>query len=151
MTRIREEITIRAPASAVWEAVHIDLENVPRWAGYLRRAESVQGRPGPNWVVRYDLDLPGGFKASLTMLHTVWEPFRRCAGRFVDGPLKGDWSYTYDEGRGSTHLVYEMDYQLGGVLRFAGGMMKSQYADGIRQGMAALKDYVEAAQAAGKA
>ena len=92
MTRIREEITIRAPASAVWEAVHTDLENVPRWAGYLRRAESVQGRPGPNWKVRYDLELPGGFSASLTMLHTVWEPFRRCAGRFVEGPLQGDWS-----------------------------------------------------------
>ena len=83
MTRIREEITIRAPASAVWEAVHTDLENVPRWAGYLRRAESVQGRPGPNWKVRYDLELPGGFAASLTLLHTVWEPFRRCAGRFI--------------------------------------------------------------------
>jgi uncharacterized membrane protein len=148
MTRIREEITIRAPASAVWEAVHIDLENVPRWAGYLRRAESVQGRPGRSWKVRYDLDLPGGFAASLTMLHTDWEPFRRCAGRFVEGPLQGDWSYAYDERGGNTRLVYEMDYQLGGLLRFAGGVMKSQYADGIRQGMAALKRYVEAAQAA---
>jgi uncharacterized membrane protein len=150
MTRIREEITIRAPASAVWEAVHIDLENVPRWAGYLRRAESVEGRPGPNWKVRYDLELPGGFAASLTLLHTVWEPFRRCAGRFVEGPLQGDWSYTYDESRASTRLVYEMDYRLGGLLRFAGGMMKNQYADGIRQGMSALKAHVEAAQAAGK-
>jgi uncharacterized protein YndB with AHSA1/START domain len=146
MTRIREEITIRAPAAAVWKAVHTDLENVPRWAGYLRRAESVQGRPGPNWRVRYDLELPGGFAASLTMQHTDWEPYRRCAGRFVEGPLQGDWSYTYEERQGATHLVYEMNYQLGGLLRFAGGMMRSQYADGIRQGMAALKQYVESAQ-----
>ena len=43
-----------------------------------------------------------------------------------------------------------MDYQLGGLLRFAGGMMKNQYADGVRQGMSALKEHVEAAQAAGK-
>jgi uncharacterized membrane protein len=145
MTRIREEITIRAPSEALWKAVHTDLANVPRWAGYLRGAESLGGRPGPGWRVRYHLDLPGGFAASLTMLHTEWQPYRRCAGLFVEGPLSGDWSYSYTEGRGGTHLVYEMDYQLSGLLRFAGGMMKSQYADGIRQGMAALKDYVEAA------
>jgi uncharacterized membrane protein len=148
MTRIREEITIRAPAAAVWKAVHTDLDNVPRWAGYLRRAESVEGRPGLNWRVRYDLELPGGFSASLTMLHTDWEPYRRCAGHFVEGPLQGDWSYTYHERQGATHLVYEMNYQLGGLLRFAGGMMRSQYADGIRHGMAALKQYVESAQGA---
>ena len=150
MTRIREEITIHAPASAVWEAVHTDLENVPRWAGYLRRAESVQGRPGPGWRVRYDLELPGGFAASLTLLHTVWEPYRRCAGRFVEGPLQGDWSYIYQESKGATELVYEMDSQLGGLLRFAGGMMKNQYAEGIRQGMSRLKEYLEERQAARK-
>jgi uncharacterized protein YndB with AHSA1/START domain len=149
MTRIREEITIRAPAEKVWNAVHTDLLNVPRWAGYLRRAESVGGRQGKGWRVRYDLDLPGGFAASLTLLHTDWEPYRRCAGTFVEGPLNGNWSYTYAETGGGTHLVYEMDYRLGGLLRFAGGMMQSQYADGIRQGMAALKEYLEAPQAKG--
>jgi uncharacterized membrane protein len=150
MTRIREEVTIHAPAAAVWETVHTDLENVPRWAGYVRRAESVQGRPGPNWRVRYDLELPGGFTVTLTLLHTVWEPYRRCAGSFVDSPLHGDWSYQYEERAGATHLVYEMDYQLGGVMRFAGGMLKNQYAEGIRQGMSELKRYVEASQAARK-
>jgi uncharacterized membrane protein len=143
MTRIREEVTIRAPAAIVWDAVHVDLENVPRWAGYLRDAEPLGGRPGPNWRVRYDLELPGGFATSLTLLHKVWEPHRRCAGTFADGPLNGEWSYTYQVQDGSTHLVYEMDYQLGGMMRFAGGMLKNQYAQGIRQGMTALKRYVE--------
>jgi uncharacterized protein YndB with AHSA1/START domain len=147
MTRIREEITIRAPAEEVWKAVHTDLANIPRWAGYLRRAESVGGRPGTGWRVRYDLELPGGLAASLTLLHSDWEPYRRCAGRFAEGPLKGEWSYSYAESGGRTRLVYDMDYQLGGLLRFAGGMMKSQYADGIREGMARLKEYLEAAPA----
>jgi Polyketide cyclase / dehydrase and lipid transport len=143
MTRLREEVNIAAPASEVWQAVHVDLENVPRWAHYLRRAEALQGRPGPNWRVRYDLELPGGFSAALVLLHTVWEPPRRCAGRFDGGPLQGDWAYDYSEQAGVTHLVYEMDYQLGGVMRFAGGMLKGQYAEGIRQAMASLKGYLE--------
>jgi uncharacterized protein YndB with AHSA1/START domain len=147
MTRIREEVTIRAPAAAVWKAVHLDLENLPRWAGYVKRAEALDGRPGKNWRVRYHLELPGGFQGSLTLLHTVWDPPRRCAGRFDGGPLKGEWSYSYSGEGGGTRLVYEMDYQLTGLLRFAGGMMSGQYAEGIRQAMASLKRYLEGAAA----
>jgi uncharacterized membrane protein len=146
MTRIREEVTIRAPAARVWEAVHVDLENLPRWAGYLRHAEPLQGKPGPNWRVRYNLELPGGFATSFTLLHKVWDPFRRCAGTFADGPLNGDWSYTYQERDGATRLVYDMDYQLGGLMRFAGGVLKNQYAEGVREGMAGLKRYVESGE-----
>jgi uncharacterized protein YndB with AHSA1/START domain len=147
MTRIREEVTIRAPAAAVWKAVHLDLENLPSWAGYVKRAEALDGRPGKGWRVRYHLQLPGGFQGSLTLLHTVWDPPRRCAGRFDGGPLKGEWSYTYTEEGGATRLVYEMDYQLTGLLRLAGGMMSGQYAEGIRQAMASLKRYLEGATA----
>ena len=151
MTRIREEATIRAPAAAVWRAVHLDLENLPRWAGYVKRAEAPDGRPGKNWRVRYHLELPGGFQGSLTLLHTVWEPPRRCAGRFDGGPLKGEWSYTYGEEGAGTRLVYEMDYQLTGLLRFAGGIMSGQYAEGIRQAMASLKSYLEGGDARSRA
>jgi uncharacterized protein YndB with AHSA1/START domain len=143
MTRIREEVTIRAPAAAVWNAVHVDLENLPRWAGYVKRAEALDGRPGKNWRVRYHLQLSGGFDGSLTLLHTVWDPPRRCAGRFEGGPLHGEWTYTYSEQAGSTRLAYEMDYQLAGLLRFAGGMLSGQYAEGIRKAMASLKSYLE--------
>jgi uncharacterized membrane protein len=151
MTRIREEVTIRAPAAPVWSAVHVDLENVPRWASYVKRAEALDGRPGKNWRVRYHLQLPAGFEGSLTLLHTIWDPPRRCAGRFDGGPLKGDWSYTYSEQAGSTRLVYEMDYQLAGLLRFAGGMLSSQYAEGIRKAMASLKSYLEEGDGRSKA
>jgi uncharacterized protein YndB with AHSA1/START domain len=143
MTRIREEVTIRAPAGEVWNAVHVDLENLPRWAGYVKRAQTLDGRPGKNWRVRYELALPGGFTGALILLHTEWDPPRRCAGRFDGGPLRGDWSYTYSDQAGATDLVYEMDYQLAGVLRFAGGMLKNQYAEGIRQAMDSLKRYLE--------
>ena len=44
---------------------------------------------------------------------------------------------------GRTHVIYEMDFELTGLLRFAGGLLAGQYADGIRQNMAALKKYIE--------
>jgi hypothetical protein len=36
-----------------------------------------------------------------------------------------------------------MDYELGGLLRFAGGLLSRQYAEGIRQNMERLKKYIE--------
>jgi len=68
---------------------------------------------------------------------------KHCSGRFVKGPLKGTWAYTYTERKDGTHVVYEMDYELGGLLRFAGGLIAGQYAEGIRSNMARLKKYVE--------
>ena len=59
---------------------------------------------------------------------------KRCSGKFIRGPLKGTWSYTYTENKdGTTHVLYEMDYELGGLLRFAGGLLARQYAEGIQQ------------------
>ena len=36
-----------------------------------------------------------------------------------------------------------MDYELGGMLRFAGGLLAGKYAEGVRGNMAALKKYIE--------
>src|SRR5258708_5840321 len=75
----------------------------------------------------------------------MWNKPKKCAGRFVKGPLNGTWAYTYTERKdGSTRLVYDMDYELGGLLRFAAGLLGPQYAAGIHQNPEALKRYVEA-------
>src|SRR5262249_56364964 len=58
MTRIREEVSIAAPPPAVWAAVHEDLDNAQRWAGYVRHAEALPGRPGGARRVRHELDRP---------------------------------------------------------------------------------------------
>jgi hypothetical protein len=87
---------------------------------------------------------PGGFKEKIEVEQTVYQKPKRCAGKFIRGPLKGTWAYTYTEKKdGTTHVLYEMDYELSGLLRFAGGLLNSQYADGISKTMAALKKYVE--------
>ena len=145
MTRIRESVDIKAPASRVWAVVQEDAEHSPRWSPNLAKVEQLDdGPPGKGTRYRFHLDLPGGLKETLEVEQTLYLKPKRCAGKFTRGPLKGTWSYTYTERKdGSTHVVYEMDYELGGLLRFAGGLMSRQYAQGIRDNMTRLKKYVE--------
>jgi uncharacterized membrane protein len=143
MPVIHEELTIRAPAEEVWRVVHEDLEHAPSWTDYLASAKVVKGgKPGPGARILYNLDL-GAWEGTLELEITVWERPRRCAGAFVGGPLEGDWSYVYRQLKAGTKLVYDMDYELRGFLRLAGGMLKGQYEAGIRRSMAALKKHVE--------
>ena len=143
MPEIKEEVLIEAPAARVWAVVHEDLKNASRWTSNLQRAELVDAKqPGKGTHVRYHLSLPG-WKGTVEVIQSTWNPAKKCAGSFTDGPLKGTWSYTYREKGGETRLVYEMEYELGGVLRFFGGALRGQYADGIRSTMQSLKKYVE--------
>ncbi len=145
MTKVREAVVIDAPAARVWAVVQEDTKNAPRWSSNLAKVEQLSdGPPGKGTRYRYHLNLPAGYKAELEVEQTSYVKPKHCNGKFVKGPLKGTWSYTYSEHKDrSTSLVYEMDYELGGLLRLAGGMLARQYAEGIRQNMDALKKYVE--------
>ncbi len=145
MTRVREAIDITAPPARVWAVVQEDAKNAPRWSSNLSKVEQLDdGPPGKGTRYRYHLNLPGGLTATLEVEQNHYAKPKRCSGRFTGGPLKGTWSYVYTEHKdGSTHLVYEMDYELGGLLRLAGGLLARQYAEGIRHNMDALKKYVE--------
>jgi uncharacterized membrane protein len=145
VSKIHESIEIKAPASRVWAVVQEDVEHAPRWSSYLAKAEQLDDEPpGKGTRYRYQLDLPGGFKETIEVEQTTYSKPKRCAGKFVRGPLKGTWAYTYTERKdGTTHVLYEMDYELGGLLRFAGGLLNKQYTEGIHKTLAALKKYVE--------
>jgi len=120
VTKLRETVDIKAPSSRVWAVVQEDAVHAPRWSSNVARIEKLE------------------------VEQTTYSKPKRCAGKFIRGPLKGTWSYTYSENKaGTTHVVYEMDYELGGLLRFAGGLLAGQYAAGIRKNMEALKKYVE--------
>jgi uncharacterized membrane protein len=142
---MRETVDIKAPASRVWAVVQEDAVHAPRWSSNVSKIEKLDdGPPGKGTRYRYHLDLPGGLKETLEVEQTTYVKPKRCGGKFIRGPLKGTWSYTYSENKtGATHVVYEMDYELGGLLRFAGGLLAGQYAAGIRKNMEALKKYVE--------
>ncbi len=145
MTKVREAVEIEAPAARVWAVVQEDAKNAPRWSSNMAKVEQLDDDPpGKGTRYRYHLKLPAGYKAELEVEQTSYVKPKHCNGKFVKGPLKGTWSYTYTEHKdGSTRLVYEMDYELGGLLRLAGGMLARQYAEGIRHNMGALKKYVE--------
>jgi uncharacterized membrane protein len=144
MAKIRETVDIEAPPARVWAVVQEDVVNAPRWSTNLTKVEKLDGDPpGKGTRYRYHLDLPGGIKETLEVEQTTYTKPKHCSGRFVRGPLKGTWSYTYTERKGGTHVVYEMDYELGGMLRFVGGLLSGQYAEGIRTNMARLKKYIE--------
>ncbi len=141
---VREVVDIEAPPERVWAVVAEDVKNAPKWTTNLDRVETLDGGPpGKGTRYRYHLDI-GGQKVLLEVEQDVWSKPKRCAGRFIKGPLNGTWSYKYTARKdGSTRLVYEMDYQLGGLLRFATSVLGPQYAAGIRKNMQSLKKYIE--------
>jgi uncharacterized membrane protein len=144
VARIREQVDIDAPPERVWAVVAEDVKNAPKWTTYLDRVEKLDaGAPGRGTRYRYHLDLPGT-RVTLEVEQDVYQKPRRCAGRFIKGPLKGTWTYTYSLRKdGSTRLTYEMEYELTGLLRFAGGLLGPQYAAGIHKNMESLKRYIE--------
>jgi uncharacterized membrane protein len=144
VARIREQVDIGAPPERVWAVVAEDVKNAPRWTTYLDRVDKLdEGAPGRGTRYRYYLDLPGT-AVTLEVEQDVYQKPKKCAGRFIKGPLKGTWTYTYAQRKdGSTRLTYEMDYQLTGLLRFAGGLLGPQYAAGIHKNMESLKRYIE--------
>ena len=145
MSVVRESIDLDAPPERVWAVVAEDVRNAPKWTTNLEKIEKLDdGAPGEGTRYRYHLSLPGGNKVKLEVEQDVWRKPKQCAGRFVKGPLQGTWSYTYARKKdGTTRLTYEMDYELSGLLRFAGGLLGPQYAAGIRQNLERLKTYVE--------
>ena len=145
MSRIRESVDIDAPVERVWAVVAEDVKNAPKWTSYLGKAEKLDdGPPGKGTRYRYLLNLPGGNRVTLEVEQDVYNKPKKCAGRFIKGPLKGTWSYIYTQRKdGPTRLVYEMDYELAGLLRFAGPLLGPQYATGIHKNMESLKRYIE--------
>jgi uncharacterized membrane protein len=142
---IRESVDINAPPERVWAVVAEDVQNAPRWTSNLDKVEKLDdGSPGKGTRYRYHLSLPGGHKEKIEVEQDVYNKPRKCAGRFIKGAVKGTWSYTYTQKKdGSTRLVYDMDYELGGLLRFAGGLLGPQYSAGIRKTMESLKRHIE--------
>jgi uncharacterized membrane protein len=150
MTKLRETVDIATPASRVWAVVQEDAKNAPKWSRQLTKVEQLDRKPpGVGTRYRYHLELGAGIKETLEVEQTVYAKPKKCAGKFIGGPLKGTWSYTYTERKdGTTHLVYEMDYELSGFLRLMGGLLASQYAAGVRDNMAHLREYVESGKGA---
>ena len=145
MPKLHEAVEIDAPAERVWAVVAEDVRNASSWATNLERVEQLDhGPPGKGTRYRYHIKVPGGQTAKVAVEQTGYTQAKKISGKFIEGPLKGTWSYTFTPLKdGTTRLAYDMDYEMGGFLRFAGGLLAGQYADGFRKNMESLKRYIE--------
>ena len=142
MPALHGTVSIAAPADRVWSAVLEDLAGMPSWAQYLKSA-TVEGGglPGVGKKIRLDVDAPGDI--SLVMEPSVWDRPRRAAGQWVDGPVSGTWSYDFAAEGAGTDVTYDMEVKLGGMLRFASGMIQGRLDSGIKDAMRRLKEELE--------
>lgn len=143
MAEVREAISIAAPAERVWQVVHEDIRNFPRWTTNVERVQMVtKGAPGLGAIYRYRLDTPIG-RQVVEIEHTEWLKPRRCSGEYVRGPISGSWTYSYSERAGRTRLTYDTAFHLSGVLRLMTGAFLPHYAAGVRENLQNLKAYIE--------
>lgn len=144
MASIRESVEIEAPPERIWAVVHENVADAPKWSANLLKAELLQGTPPRKGsLVRYHIKTPGGVQ-QLDLEHTAARRPKSCAGRFVKGPLKGDWKYAYDFADGATTLTYTMDYGPAGLsARLFFGVIERQLPVDVRKTMRSLKRYVE--------
>jgi uncharacterized membrane protein len=141
---IKESVEIAAPVERVWAVVHEDFENATRWSSNLHRIDILTDGPTRKGTrLRYHIQTPGG-RQQLEVEHTTVTRGKTCAGRFIGGPLKGNWKYSYSEKEGTTRLTYLMEYEPNGLaVRLFFGIVERQLPADLRRTMASLKKYVE--------
>ncbi len=142
---IRESVEIEAPVEKVWAVVHGDFKNANQWSSNLERIEVLSEGPfGRGTELRYVIQTPGG-RQELEVEHTTVTPGKTVAGKFVKGPIKGTWKYTYADRGGSTKVTYAMDYEPNGfAARIFFSLIEKQLPGDVARTLASLKRYVEA-------
>lgn len=144
MASVREEVDIAAPVNRVWQVVHEDFPNANKWTNNLDRVEILtEGPLRKGTRLRYVLSTPAG-KQELEVEHTTVTPDRVCAGKFVKGPVKGEWRYSYAAAGAGTRLTYSMDYEPNGfAARLFFGAIERQLPSDLAKTLGRLKKYVE--------
>ena len=144
MATIREAVDIEAPVEKVWAVVHSDFKNANQWSSNLERVEVLSDGPfGPGTELRYVIQTPGG-RQELEVVHTTVTPGKTVSGKFVKGPIKGTWKYSYAARGDGTRLTYVMDYEPNGfTARIFFGIIEKQLPGDVARTLASLKRYVE--------
>ena len=145
MATIREAVDIEAPIEKVWAVVHGDFKNANKWSSNLESVEVLSDGPfGAGTELRYVIQTPGG-RQELEVEHTTVTPGKTVSGKFVKGPIKGTWKYSYATRGDGTRLTYVMDYEPNGfTARLFFGIIEKQLPGDVARTLASLKRYVEA-------
>jgi uncharacterized membrane protein len=145
VAKVRETVEIEAPVEKVWAVVHEDFKNAGKWTSSLDHVDILTDGPlGKGTELRYTITTGAG-KQELEVEHTTVTPGKTVAGRFIKGPIKGSWKYSYAEKDGETRLTYTMDYEPNGfAARLFFGIIENQVPKDLTRTLASLKKYVEA-------
>lgn len=144
VAKVRETVEIDAPVEKVWSVVHEDFKNATKWTSSLDRVDVLTDGPlGRGTELRYTIATGAG-KQELEVEHTTVTPGKTVAGKFIKGPIKGNWKYAYAEKDGRTKLTYTMDYEPNGLAaRLFFGIVENQVPRDLVRTLAGLKKYVE--------
>jgi uncharacterized membrane protein len=144
MATVRETVEIDAPVARVWAVVHEDFKNAAKWSNNLDRIDVLTDGPfGRGTELRYVISTPGG-KQELEVEHTTVTPGKTVSGKFIRGPIKGTWKYSYAERPDGTRLTYTMDYEPNGIAaRIFFGIIERQLPNDVERTLRSLKRYVE--------
>ena len=144
MAKVRETVEIDAPVAKVWAVVHEDFKNAKKWTSSLDHIDELTDGPlGKGTELRYTITTGAG-KQQLDVEHTTVTPGKTVAGKFIKGPIKGSWKYSYAEKDGGTRLTYTMDYEPNGfAARLFFGVIEKQVPNDLKRTLASLKKYIE--------
>jgi uncharacterized membrane protein len=144
VARVHETVEIDAPIEKVWAVVHEDFKNAKRWTSSLDHIDELTDGPlGKGTELRYTITTGAG-KQQLDVEHTTVTPGKTVAGKFIKGPIKGSWKYSYAEKDGGTKLTYTMDYEPNGfAARLFFGIVERQLPGDVAKTLKKLKEYVE--------
>ena len=144
VAKVRETVEIDAPIEKVWAVVHEDFKNAKKWTSSLDHIDELTDGPlGKGTELRYTITTGAG-KQQLDVEHTTVTPGKTVAGKFIKGPIKGSWKYSYAEKDGGTRLTYTMDYEPNGfAARLFFGVIEKQVPNDLKRTLASLKKYIE--------
>jgi uncharacterized membrane protein len=144
VAKVRETVEINAPVEKVWAVVHEDFKNAGKWTSNLDHIDVLtEGALGKGTELRYTITTGAG-RQELEVEHTTVTPGKAVAGRFIKGPIKGSWKYTYAEKDGGTKLTYTMEYEPNGfAARLFFGIIENQVPKDLTRTLGSLKKYIE--------
>jgi uncharacterized membrane protein len=144
VAKVRETVEIDAPIEKVWAVVHEDFKNAKKWTSSLDHIDELTDGPlGKGTELRYTITTGAG-KQQLDVEHTTVTPGKTVAGKFIKGPIKGSWKYSYAEKDGGTKLTYTMEYEPNGfAARLFFGVIEKQVPNDLKRTLASLKKYIE--------
>jgi carbon monoxide dehydrogenase subunit G len=140
---VDKSIHINKPAAEVF-AFMSDFANDAKWQADLIRSEKTSDGPMAVGSTGLTVQKVMGKEMQNGIEVTVYEPPKRFAAKTTSGPVKFEFTATYEEMGGGTHVTMNMKGEAGGFFKVAEGMLKKEIEKSFERDFAKLKEILEA-------